>query len=95
MNDRKLRAKWSKREGDVMIYYPDKRDGAMLSSLLSAPTSIFPIGFLRGLEERGYDLTTLKFEITKKELPAGCHGTPCADCTESCEGCQYYKKEDQ
>ena len=65
MDSNKLRAKWSKRESDVMIYYPDKRDGALLHHYLTQPDIYTGNTLLQELDSRGYDITTLKFEIQK------------------------------
>lgn len=55
----KLRARWDKTERDITVYYPNKWDGNLL---LSHITQLRP-----ELEKRGYDITTLKFEITRKK----------------------------
>lgn len=61
----KLRAKWSKREGDIMLYYPlgrgTKSDGAYLA------LTIFNKEFVKEMEQRGYDITKMRFEIPIKE----------------------------
>lgn len=63
-----LKARWSKRENDVLIDFPNKPDGGFLQGwLVHARDRIYPDkSFLKLLEERGYDLTTLKFSIKKK-----------------------------
>lgn len=59
----KLSAKWSKRDNDVLYCWPagsqTKADAGFLSVLLRE--------LLDGLEERGYDRTTVKFEIAAKD----------------------------
>lgn len=59
----KLRAWWSKRERDVMLYHPlgfeTKRDANFLSG-------VFGKEFTKELDERGYDLATLRFSIAPK-----------------------------
>jgi hypothetical protein len=59
----KLKAFWSKKENDVMIDFPlgvmTKSDGHWLSG-------IFNEGFINELKERGYDIETMKFQVTVK-----------------------------
>lgn len=59
----KLRASWSKREDDVMLFHPlgqsTKCDAHYLSDL-------FDKEFQKEMENRGYDMTTFKFEISPK-----------------------------
>lgn len=79
---RKLKVKWSKREKDFMVYYPRRCDGALIQGKLFHKQMIFDyLAFLRGeecpynmeedfieeLEKRGYDKTTMKFEISLKQ----------------------------
>lgn len=60
----KLRAYWSKKEG-LMLYHPEgfctKCDAGYLSDF------VFPKAVLKELEDRGYDITTIKFSIAPKE----------------------------
>lgn len=60
----KLRATWSKREKDIMLHYPlgfsTRCDGSYLSH-------IFGKKFTDEMDERGYDITTLKFSIEPKK----------------------------
>jgi hypothetical protein len=57
----KLRAQWSKKEDDLMYYFPlgrdTKADGAYLA------ISVFNYQFIQQMKARGYDITTLRFEI--------------------------------
>lgn len=57
----KLRAFWDKKEDDVIIDFPlgimTKADGHWLSG-------IFNEQFTKELTDRGYDIETMKFEIT-------------------------------
>ena len=65
----KLEAKWSKKEHDIMICYPNRPDGHFLHGfLVHARDPVIPDSFLKELENRGYDLTTLKFSIEKKSV---------------------------
>jgi hypothetical protein len=56
----KLRATWSKRERDVMVHYPRSCDGHWLSSVLN-------LAFTDELDRRGYDVTTLRFSVARKD----------------------------
>ena len=63
-----LRALWSKKEKDIVYYFPCSPDGHMLNGyFVYAKDSFQEHGLLKELEKRGYDLTTLKFSIRKKE----------------------------
>lgn len=57
----KLKAYWSKKENDVMIEFPlgieTKSDGHWLSW-------IFTEQIINELKERGYDVESMKFEVT-------------------------------
>lgn len=59
----KLRARWSKRERDILAQYPagsqTKSDGGYLCHILK-PT-------LAELERRGYDITTFRFSIAPSQ----------------------------
>lgn len=63
----KLTYKWSKRHKDYLINYPAKCDGHLLYGFFEGYTPVKE--FLKELEERGYDLKTMKFEIKQKEEP--------------------------
>jgi len=67
MNKDILGASWSKREKDIMIRYPNKRDGNLLYGYFRRIN--YPeheTSLLCELEKRGYDLTTIKFSIKRK-----------------------------
>lgn len=80
MNDRILKVRWSKKENDLLIYYPRGCDGSLIHHAFS---DILMWGGINGkdkgwlnykefnlikeLIERGYDKTTLKFEIKLKD----------------------------
>ena len=73
MNKRKLRARWSKKENDILYSYPRRPDGHYLYHIFDKKNKrgtfgydLPPLSFLEDLEARGYDLTTLKFEIELK-----------------------------
>lgn len=61
--NKKLRAYWSKRERDTMIYHPT---GCNTRSDAHFLNGIFTKEMRKELEERGYDWTTFKFEISPK-----------------------------
>ena len=57
---RPLRAYWSKKEWDVMIDTPTGPSGHWLAS-------VFCKEFLKELDERGYDKTTLRFSVKQRQ----------------------------
>lgn len=61
----KLTYKWLKKEKDFSIHYPRKCDGHLLYSFFEGYINAKEL--FKELEQRGYDLTTLKFEISEKE----------------------------
>ena len=66
-----LKIKWSKKENDLLYYYPRKSDGGVLHDFFEYLTSKATCdGQERTLRNeliaRGYDITTLKFSIKKK-----------------------------
>jgi len=62
MKENKLRARWSKREKDILLIHPlgimTRCDGAYLAF------KVFNNEFVKEMVDRGYDITSLKFEIT-------------------------------
>jgi hypothetical protein len=62
MKENKLRARWSKSENDILLTYPlgrmTKCDGAYLAF------KVFNNEFVKEMKDRGYNIKTLKFEIT-------------------------------
>lgn len=76
MSDRILKVRWSKKENDLLITYPRRSDGALMNYLFGdilrwagidgkdkGWLNYETFNFLKELKERGYDLTTLKFEV--------------------------------
>jgi nitrate reductase beta subunit len=73
----KLRVKWSKKENDFLIYYPRKCDGHLINDRLLGSRLIYnmfkeskyekEISLVDELERRGYNLKTMKFEISLKD----------------------------
>ena len=61
---RPLRVYWSKRENDWMIDSPSRSSGHMMSDILAKIKDE-----LWMLDERGYDLTTLRFTVKQQENP--------------------------
>jgi hypothetical protein len=64
-----LKARWSKRDRDVLMEWggsgADKTDGSWLNSWLSHHKG-FDGTFLAELEQRGYDVTTLRISVKRK-----------------------------
>jgi len=61
-----LRTWWSKREEDWMIDFPRKCDGWLLHNLMAGSIS-WP-EFIKELEQRNYDLKTLKLSVKRKDV---------------------------
>lgn len=81
MKETTLKIRWSKRENDFIIQYPRRCDGAFLDTKLFSRKLIYDylkyikgdprpyneeVDFIEELERRGYDKTTLRFEIKLK-----------------------------
>lgn len=74
---RKLTVKWSKREKDLLINWPGhKADGHLICGVFSTKKVEFDpiknrhetqLSVIEELEKRGYDITTLKFEVSLKD----------------------------
>ena len=68
---KKLSVKWSKRANDLMIDFPDKPDGHYIHGALCSERFNWDGSTRKSvvdeLEARGYDITTLKFEVKMKE----------------------------
>lgn len=60
MEKDRIKIRWSKRDNDLLVSYDDKRNGHFVSNIMLNDELI------SGLEARGYDLKTLRFEIKKK-----------------------------
>jgi len=58
---RPLRVYWSKRENDWMIDSATRASGSLVFNMLSKLKDE-----LKDLDERGYDLTTLRFMVKQK-----------------------------
>ena len=71
METNELKVKWSKKENDHLISFPKSSDGSLIHDYLFYDQYWFggksKKALIKELEERGYDLTTLKFSIKKKE----------------------------
>ncbi len=62
---RKLWVRWGRREEDLVYGWPaQKADGHLLYHILRPGNEK---GLLAELEARGYDLTTLRFEVALKD----------------------------
>jgi hypothetical protein len=66
----RLLVRWSKRENDFRIAYPSKPDGHLMYGLVSQDIVYVDMGHGKGLvqelEERGYDITTLRIQCDRK-----------------------------
>lgn len=61
MKDNKLTAKWNKKEKDLVVKYPlGCGTNCDMAYLLY---DVFNKAFIEEMKDRGYDLTSLKFEI--------------------------------
>lgn len=63
MRDR-LVYRWNKKENDFVIHYPSKPDGHLLHGFFAGHCDAKE--FIRELEARGYDLTTLVFSVERR-----------------------------
>lgn len=64
---RKLIAKWSKRENAIEYRFPDyKSNGGLLSWLFEGYKYPHEKTFVQELDERGYDVKTLRFSVERK-----------------------------
>jgi len=59
----KIRVYWSKKEGDLMVDWDHEAGQANPRYVLS----LFPQEVLDELTNRGYDISTLRFQIRKKD----------------------------
>lgn len=66
----KLSAKWSKKENDLLHSFPSKADGHLLYGFFAGYVKCNE--FKKELEQRGYDINTLRFEVklTSEEVIA-------------------------
>lgn len=55
-----LRAFWSKKEGDILIEHPYGQGTRADAGYMA---SIFNKKFIKELQARGYDISTLKFQV--------------------------------
>jgi hypothetical protein len=75
-----LLVRWSKKERDVMFFYPDRPSKGLIYNYLhcshkseqwNSETCKMEIkdqkSFIKALEDAGYDITTLRFSIKKKQ----------------------------
>lgn len=65
MKENKLRARWGKRERDILVTYPRGILTVCDSNYLFS--KVFTDEFEKEMKDRGYDITTLKFEIKVDE----------------------------
>lgn len=57
----KLRVRWGRRAKDLMFYWPTAAGAKSDAHYLHA--RVFTEEFMQEMKKRGYDLTTLRFEI--------------------------------
>lgn len=65
----RIRLRWSKKERDVEVHWDagcQGTAGMVLTHFTHTPT-LHNSTFVKELEQRGYDVTTLRFSIAKKE----------------------------
>ena len=79
----KLRYRWSAKLRDFLISYPRSPDGHLVHGIFGckrlsrdyagpgAASFAFDPSFIDELEKRGYDLTTLRFEVRLKKCIPG------------------------
>jgi hypothetical protein len=78
MNDKKLSLIYDKKQKDFVVKYPRSCDGALVMNHIcddilkytinkKYPYNFDVTNFKKELENRGYDLTTLKFSIELKK----------------------------
>ncbi len=74
----KLSIIWDKRQKDFVVKYPRSCDGALILNTIcddvlkfniskDCPYNFDNFNLVKELEERGYDLTTLKFSVELKK----------------------------
>ena len=79
MSDTELKVRYSKREKDLLIEYPRRCDGSLMYYHLCCEHPHYNFGMkdklyemekslVKELEERGYDIKTLKFSIKLKKV---------------------------
>lgn len=69
-----LVAFWSRRERDIMLNWGEgcsKGDARLLHEALGHRIASDMLPFTKELEARGYDITTIKFSIRKKQPQTG------------------------
>ncbi len=71
LRDTRLMVRYDMRKKDILYYYPKSRADSrlmhwMLSNRLTGTPGEIGKSVIEELEERGYDITTLKFSISLK-----------------------------
>ena len=66
----RIRLRWSKKEQDVVVCWDAQENGqpnaGMVMTHFTWTPTLHELPFVKELERRGYDLTTLKFSIERK-----------------------------
>lgn len=72
----RLLLNFNKSDGDFVVHYPNKRDGRFVMGHLcqrqiewdTMSQEYIETNFIEDLERRGYDPTTIRFQIDKKQV---------------------------
>lgn len=67
----RLLARWSRKENDFLISYPDKPDGHFIYGLVANGSVRYEVlssgkTLIEELESRGYDIKTLRIQVDRK-----------------------------
>lgn len=68
----RLLVRWSRKENDFLINYPDKPDGHFIYGLIAQGSVRYEVlssgkTLMEELEERGYDIKTLRIQVDRKK----------------------------
>jgi hypothetical protein len=68
----RLLVRWSRKENDFLISYPSKPDGHFIFGLVANGSVRYEVlssgkTFIEELEERGYDIKTLRIQVDRKK----------------------------
>jgi hypothetical protein len=63
-----LSVRWSKRE-NALVYDGEKPSGGMLAYHFEGVPTLHAASLIKDLDDRGYDLTALRFSIRRKKIP--------------------------
>lgn len=72
VKDGRLLVRWSKRHHDFLIQYPSAPDGHLIYGLVSHFEKLSSgKTLIEELEARGYDITTLRIQVDRKQPAPG------------------------